>query len=43
MSTTDDPEVPPPTRGQLRALAGKRRAEKAERREAMLSLVVSGY
>jgi len=43
MSTNDQPEIPPPTRGQLRALAGARRAERAERREAMLTLVVSGY
>jgi hypothetical protein len=43
MSTTDKPEIPPATRGQLRALAGARRDERAERREAMLNLAVSGY
>jgi len=43
MSTTDEPEIPPPNRGELRALGGARRAEKAERRETMLNLVVSGY
>jgi hypothetical protein len=43
MSTTDEPEIPPATRGQLRALAGTRRAERAARRQTMLKLVVSGY
>jgi hypothetical protein len=43
MPTNDDPESPPPTRAQSRALAVARRAEKAMRREAVLNLVVSGY
>ena len=43
MSTNEKPEIPPPDREQARALARARRAEKAERREAMFELVVSGY
>jgi AraC-like DNA-binding protein len=43
MSTNDEPETPPRDREQSRALARARRAEKAERRERMFDLVVSGY
>jgi hypothetical protein len=43
MPANDQPEIPPATRGQQRALASARRAEKALRREAMLGLVISGY
>jgi AraC-like DNA-binding protein len=43
MPTNDKAEIPPPDREQSRALARARRAEKAERRETMFDLVVSGY
>jgi len=43
MSTKDEGEIAQSDRGQLRALAQKRRAAKAERREVMFELVVAGY
>src|SRR5271163_1795283 len=43
MSTKDEGEIAQSDRGQLRALAQKWRAAKAERREVMFELVVTGY